>query len=72
MRQKFSSEKKTKYILWLVFFPAIINIILNFIFIPIYGYIAAAYTTIISYWLILLIPFFSDYFLSVIQNDVWK
>lgn len=55
-------EKKTKYILWLVFFPAIVNIILNFIFIPIYGYIAAAYTTIISYWLILLIPFFSDYF----------
>lgn len=36
---------------------AIINIILNFIFIPIFGYIAAAYTTLIGYITLLCIHF---------------
>lgn len=36
---------------------AIVNILLNLIFIPIFGYISAAYTTLVSYLLICLIHF---------------
>lgn len=55
-------EERTPKLLWLVLFPGIINIILNLIFIPIYGYKAAVYTTLISYWLQLIIPLFERYF----------
>lgn len=41
--------KKTKYIALGTVGAAIINIILNLIFIRLYGYIAAAYTTLVSY-----------------------
>lgn len=41
--------EKTKYISIGTTIAAIINIILNYIFIPQYGYIAAAYTTMFSY-----------------------
>jgi len=58
-------EKKTIYVLWLVFIPAILNIILNFIFIPYYGYMAAAISTIASYWsiaiIVLIIPYFKNH-----------
>ncbi|MEH7097779.1 oligosaccharide flippase family protein, partial [Neobacillus vireti] len=43
--------KKTKYIALGTIGAAVINVILNFIFIPQYGYIAAAYTTLVSYML---------------------
>jgi len=55
-------EKKTTKLLWLVFVPGILNIILNLIFIPIYGYKAAVYTTLISYWSLLLIPIFVKFY----------
>lgn len=42
-------HKKTTYIAIGTFCAAIINIILNLIFIPKYGYVAAAYTTLFSY-----------------------
>ena len=42
-------HKKTNYIALGTLFAAIINVILNLIFIPKYGYIAAAYTTLFSY-----------------------
>lgn len=41
--------KKTKFIALNTLVAAASNIVLNYIFIPIYGYEAAAYTTIISY-----------------------
>ncbi|MDU2121208.1 MAG: oligosaccharide flippase family protein [Clostridium celatum] len=41
--------KKTKQIMLASIVAAIINIILNIIFIPLFGYIAAAYTTLIGY-----------------------
>lgn len=41
--------KKTRYASWGTVTAAAVNIILNFIFIPKYGFIAAAYTTLISY-----------------------
>ena len=55
-------EKKTMQLLWLVFIPGIMNLILCYIFIPIYGYKAAIYTTIFSYWTQLMIPFFIKYY----------
>lgn len=55
-------EKNTKYILWLIFLPAMTNILLNILLIPTYGYIAAVYTTILSYWIILLLPFIHPFF----------
>lgn len=42
-------NNKTKIILLLNIIAAILNIILNFIFIPVFGYVAAAYTTLFSY-----------------------
>lgn len=41
--------KKTPYITINTFIAAISNIVMNFIFIPKYGYVAAAYTTLASY-----------------------
>ena len=51
-------EKRTDQLLWLVFVPGALNVILCIIFIPIFGYKAALVTTIVSYWSQLLIPFF--------------
>ncbi len=39
----------TKYVMWASVIGAILNIILNAIFIPIYGFVAAGYTTLICY-----------------------
>ena len=50
--------KKTKYISYGTIFAAILNIVLNYIFIPIYGFVAAAYTTLFSYICLLFIHFF--------------
>ena len=44
--------KKTKYVMYPTLVAAIANIILNYIFINIFGYQAAAYTTLISYILL--------------------
>ena len=46
--------KKTKYIMYPGVAAAIINLILNYIFIKLLGYMAAAYTTLISYMLLAL------------------
>ncbi|WP_414838640.1 oligosaccharide flippase family protein [Carnobacterium sp. TMP28] len=43
-------EKKTNYIAIGTITSALINVVLNIIFIPIYGYIAAGYTTVIAYF----------------------
>lgn len=47
--------KKTKIITINTFVAAIVNIILNFILIPKYGYFAAAYTTMASYLIALIL-----------------
>lgn len=41
--------KKTKYIMFSAFIAATLNLITNYIFIDIYGYMAASYTTLFSY-----------------------
>lgn len=50
--------KKTKYVSYGTISAALLNIILNAIFIPMYGYIAAAYTTMFSYLCLLFIHCF--------------
>lgn len=46
--------KKSKYIMFSATLAAIINIILNYWLIPIYGYMVAAYTTMFSYLVMLI------------------
>ncbi|MBP5406153.1 oligosaccharide flippase family protein [bacterium] len=41
--------KKTKYVMYGSLIAAVLNIVLNIIFIPVYGYMAAAYTTLLGY-----------------------
>ena len=48
-------EKKTSYLSVVVFPAGILNIALNALFIPRYGYIAAAYTTVVSYFVMFLL-----------------
>ena len=57
-------EKNTLQLLWLVFIPGLLNFLLCLIFIPIFGYKAAIYSTIISYWSQLLIPYFISFYRS--------
>lgn len=47
--------KKTKYVMYPAVIAAVINLVLNYIFIQLFGYMAAAYTTLFSYivWAIL-------------------
>ncbi len=52
--------KKTKYVSYGTIVAAVLNIILNAIFIPKFGYAAAAYTTLFSYVVLL----FMHYFIS--------
>lgn len=49
--------KKTKFLLFTSVFAAVCNIILNAIFIPIYGFIAAGYTSLISYLIVMVLYF---------------
>lgn len=50
--------KKTKIISACTLTAALLNIVLNYIFIPKYGFIAAAYTTLASYFVLFLIHFY--------------
>jgi O-antigen/teichoic acid export membrane protein len=67
-------EKKTTKLLYLVFIPGTLNIVLNLIFIPIYGYKAAIYTTLIAYWSLLIIPlfvkFYSDFIIQIFHSKL--
>lgn len=53
--------KETKHLLWLVFLPGVLNVAICLIFIPIFGYITAVYSSLISFWSMLLIPFISKF-----------
>ena len=50
--------KKTYLVMFCVIVSGVLNIALNLIFIPTYGYIAAAVTTLISYGLLLILVIF--------------
>lgn len=47
--------KKTKYASIGTLIATVVNIALNFIFVPLYGYTAAAFTTLVSYFLLLIL-----------------
>ena len=51
-------EKKTGYVAVGTIIAALFNILLNYIFIPIFGYTAASYTTLAGYAVLFLIHFF--------------
>lgn len=55
-------EKKTGWISTATMVAALINIVLNFIFIPILGYIAAAYTTTIGFATMFIMHYLVVYF----------
>lgn len=68
-------SKETKHLLWLVFIPGILNVVICLISIPFYGYMAAVFSTLISFWSILLIPFISQFHakkVSVWLGSRWK
>ena len=50
--------KKTWYISAGTIFAAIINIVLNYIFVPVFGFVAAAYTTLFCYLLLMIFHHF--------------
>jgi O-antigen/teichoic acid export membrane protein len=58
--------KKTKFVALTTIIAASINIVLNIIFIPIYGITAAAFTTLISF----LILYFLSYYYSNKYYDI--
>lgn len=62
--------EKTNYIMLGTIFAALLNIILNYIFIKRYGYVAAAYTTLVSYFLY----FVFHWFLSkkMFKKDIYN
>lgn len=57
--------KKTKFIMFASIIAALANVILNIIFIPVFGYIAAAYTTLIAY---IVFSFMHYFFMIRITN----
>lgn len=61
--------KRTGYISVGTVFAAGLNIILNIIFIPIYGYVAAAYTTLAGYIALMLIHYSINRF--VMKSDIY-
>ncbi|MCB2311689.1 oligosaccharide flippase family protein [Clostridium tagluense] len=58
--------KKTKYIATGTFMAAVANIVLNLIFIPKFGYVAAGWTTVVSYLLL----FLYHYIIALKISDV--
>lgn len=62
-------EKNTAQLLWLVFVPGVLNFVFCIVFIPLFGYRAAIYSTIVAYWSQLLIPFFVIYYKQ--QVKIW-
>lgn len=59
--------EKTKYIAIGTCSAALINIALNYVFIPRYGYVAAAYTTLVTYFLYFVFHFIIAKFFSGIN-----
>lgn len=55
-------RENTMQLLWLVFIPGVLNIILLLIIIPLLGYKVAVIATLVSYWFQIFIPFFIKYY----------
>lgn len=62
-------KQDSKQLLWLVFMPGAVNILLSVILIPMFGYISVVYSTLVSYWTIALIPFLVRYYRE--NTKIW-
>mgnify|MGYP000563176755 CR=1 FL=1 len=51
-------RKKTKYIAIGTLTAAVVNIVLNYLLIPVYGYIIAAYTTLVGFFILFIMHYF--------------
>ena len=63
---------KTYYGMYISIFGAIITIVFNYFFIPIYGFIAAAYTTLAAYGTMMLVSYFIGQRFYKIPYDVYR
>lgn len=61
-------QKKTKKLLWLVFFPGLINAILAWFLIPLFSFKIISLTSFISGWTLLIIPLFVKYYNEMINE----
>lgn len=61
--------KRTGYVSLGTMFAAALNLVLNIVFIPKYGYIAAAYTTLVSYIALMFIHYFINRF--IMKSDIY-
>ncbi len=65
--------KKTYYSSLIMILSGIVNIVLNFTLIPQFGYIAAAYSTVVSYFLLFLMTWIvSKFILKQKLTPLWK
>lgn len=62
-------ERKTGQLLWLVFIPGFLNLVICVFFIPVYGYSVAIYSTLISFWSQILMPVLIPYFRE--KTSLW-
>lgn len=63
--------EKTQFITLATIIGALINIVLNYMFIPMFGYIAAGYTTLLCYVIYALFHYLSmKYILKFDENDI--
>ena len=62
--------KKPQYVMYASISSGVLNIVLNYLFIPVFGYIAAAYTTLFSY----MMQAFVDYILArkLVGEDIYE
>lgn len=65
-----SLAKKTSYLVYITLFVAVLNIILNYIFIPIYDEVGAAMSTAISYFILTLLYAFVSQKLFPLKYDM--
>ncbi|MGL5058149.1 MAG: oligosaccharide flippase family protein [Fusobacteriaceae bacterium] len=63
-------HKQTKFVMFASVISAVSNIILNILFIPKYGFIAAGYTTMISYFCMILIHYI--FMKKIEKNRIYK
>ncbi len=67
-------EKKTKPIMFLTFYAAMLNIVLNFLFVPNYGAYGAAYATTITFIFFFVIKYFYSkkcYFIPLAWKELF-
>ncbi len=65
-------REKTIYLLLATIIAAIVNLGLNFIFIPLFGIIGAAYTTIIAYLIMVVIFYFVSRYIYLVEYEIGR